>query len=208
MQLSFFDDPLSETSLADIQQSCLTCTACRLSETRQHVVFGSGNPQAALMLIGQGPSQRDNETGLPYSGPSGDVLDKALAKVGFNRQEIWLTNIHKCLAYDAKYRKLRLPKERELAACRKWLMAEINLINPQVIVCLGGPAAQNIINTNFKLNEQRGEWFKSMARGIKTLATYQPAYLMRLKEWDRPAAVSGWETLIADLTKAVLAING
>lgn len=201
-QLSFFDPPPLTNSLEVIKAECLTCTKCRLSEGRNNVVFGAGNVQATIMLVGQGPSKSDDETGLPYSGPSGDVLDKALAEAGFNRDDIWLTNIHKCLSYDTKKHKLRLPRVDEVEACRRWLQAEIRLVKPTVMVCLGGPAAQVLIDTKFKLNEQRGEWYTSKFGSIKTLATYQPAYLMRLKEWDRPAAIVAWQTLVADLASA------
>jgi DNA polymerase len=203
-QLSFFAPPPEEETLEQTRQDCLRCERCRLSQTRDQVVFGAGDPEANLMLIGQGPSQSDNGTGLPYSGPSGDVLDKALAEVGLSRDKIWLTNIHKCLAYDAKNRKIRPPRADEIKACQSWLAAEIRLVKPRVIVCVGGPAAKVIIGPQFKLNEQRGDWQPNkLAPGVKTLATLQPAYLMRLKEWNREEALAGWQALVADLFKAV-----
>ncbi|MEM7033090.1 MAG: uracil-DNA glycosylase [Chloroflexota bacterium] len=205
-QLSLFSDAPTYQSLEDVKQDCLCCRSCRLHQTRDKVVFGAGNPQAAVMVIGQGPSKSDNGTGIPYSGPSGSVLDKGLEKVGLSRDVIWLTNIHKCLSYDLQNRKLRTPKADELKACHTWLEAEIHLVSPKVIVCLGGPAAQKVISPKFKLNEERGQWRTSQIGGIKTLATFQPAYLMRLKEWDRPKAVAGWHTFIADLETAVQAL--
>jgi len=205
-QLSLFAPPPDQESLAQIKADCLTCSACRLSHSREQVVFGAGDPQARLMLVGQGPSQSDNQTGQPYSGPSGEVLDKALAEAGSDRERVWLTNIHKCLSYDRKNRKLRPPRTDELAACQSWLEAEIRLIRPAVMVCLGGPAAKLLLGNNFKLNEQRGIWQPNkLAPGVKTLATFQPAYLMRLKEWDRAEAVAGWQALVADLFKAIQA---
>lgn len=224
-QLSFFDPPTTidaslkntkentkenikkDIKLEDIKKNCLGCNNCALSKSRQQVVFGAGNAQADIMVIGQGPSKSDDGTGLPYSGPSGDVLDKALAEVGLNRADIWLTNIHKCLSYDAKNRKLRPPRVDEIEACSQWLAAEIRLVKPKVIVCLGGPAAKVLIDKKFKLNEQRGQWYRSKVGQVKILATYQPAYLMRLKQWDRPATKLGWQALLADLTKAVAVVK-
>lgn len=159
------------------------------------------------MLIGQGPSQSDDQTGKPYTGPSGNVLDKALAEVGLSRSKVWITNIHKCLSFDYERRKLRSPRSDELESCRPWLEAEIDLVSPEVIVCLGGPAAQEVIDTGFKLSEQRGQWYRSRLGQIKTVATFQPAYLMRLKTWNPTEAKTGWEALLADLHLAVAEIQ-
>ena len=201
-QMSFFDLQSQGKSLAEIQQACLDCRLCRLSQSRDRVVFGAGDPVADIMLIGQGPSQTDNGTGLPYSGPSGTVLDKALAEVGLSRAKIWLTNLHKCLAYDPKNHKIRPPRADEVTACQPWLQAEIRLVQPKVLVCIGGPAAKAIIGPSFKLSEQRGRWYQSKF-GIQAMATLQPAYLMRLKEWDRAQALTSWRELVADLGEAV-----
>lgn len=202
-QLSLFAATPDFESLEAAQQACLVCEQCHLSQNRNKVVFGAGDPQAAVMVIGQGPSQSDDGTGKPYSGPSGKVLDKGLAEVGLSRDTIWLTNVHKCLSYDIRNRKLRPPKAAELAACQPWLEAEIHFVGPKVIICLGGPAAQAVTGVRFNLNDQRGQWHISKIGNIPTLVTYQPAYLMRLKEWDRAKAVAGWQTFLADLKKAV-----
>lgn len=206
-QLSLFAPTPQFETLPQVKESCQNCQLCRLSQTRDQVVFGAGDPHAALMLIGQGPSKMDNRTGQPYSGPSGDLLDKALAEVGLNRKQIWLTNLHKCLSYDAKNRKLRVPRAEEISACQPYLQAEVRLVQPQVIVCLGAPAAKVVIGPTFKLSEQRGEWQHSIWGNIKTLATFQPAYLMRLKEWNRAEAVIGWKSFLADLFKATTALT-
>lgn len=196
--------------LPALQAACLACTRCNLSQTRRNVVFGTGDANARLMLIGQGASQTDDRTGLPYSGPAGEYLDKALAAAGLSREQVWITNVTKCLA--AKEGKdgrteLRAPRKAELDACRPWLEDELLLIRPAAIVAVGGPAAQSLINPGFNLTEQRGQWYDGPG-GIPTLATYQPTYLVRLSQWDRPKAVAGWRELVADLRLASGKVNG
>ncbi|MEX1018045.1 MAG: uracil-DNA glycosylase [Litorilinea sp.] len=185
--------------------ACQSCIACPLAASRNVVVFGAGDPQANIMLIGQGPSLTDDQTGLPYSGPAGDFLDKALAQAGLVREDVWITNLHKCVATkrDPKSGQIvqRPPRVEEVNACRQWLDAEIFWVRPVVLVAIGGPAAQTLLGREFQLSEQRGQWQPGPG-GIATLATYQPTYLKRLSEWDRPAAVQGWRDLVADLTAA------
>ncbi len=197
--------PVDETlqALDALRAQALTCIRCRLADSRRQVVFGEGHPHARIMLVGQGPSESDDQTGHPYSGPSGPVLDKALAAAGLQREAIWLTNITKCLAPAGAGgpRKIREPKADEVRACRLWLDQEIALIQPKVIVCVGGPAARALIHPQFRLMEQRGQVFPG-PNGIPTLAIVQPAYLLRLKDHDRQAAVRAWNELIADLRRA------
>ncbi|MEA3337550.1 MAG: uracil-DNA glycosylase [Chloroflexota bacterium] len=190
--------------LPQLRAACLACTNCPLHQTRDRVVFGAGHPQASLMLIGQGPSQTDDRTGRPYSGPAGDYLDKALAQADLTRDSIWITNVTKCLASktgkDGRP-ELRPPRKAEMAACRPWLEEELILIQPAAIVAIGGPAAQALIDAKFNLTEQRGRWYDGPG-GIPTLAIYQPTYLVRLSKWDRKKAVSGWRELVADMRSA------
>ena len=197
-------------TLPRLQAACLACTRCDLSRTRRNVVFGAGDPNARLMLIGQGASQTDDHTGIPYSGPAGDYLDKALASAGLSRTQVWITNITKCLAArenkDGRM-ELRTPRKSELDACRPWLEDELLLICPAAIVAIGSPAAQALIDPGFNLTEQRGQWYDGPG-GIPTLATYQPTYLVRLSQWDRPKAVEGWRDLVADLRLASGKVNG
>lgn len=201
------------TDLDAVRQACDRCMRCTLSATRHKVVFGAGDTGARLMLIGQGPSLTDDRTGLPYTGPAGEFLDTALAQAGLSRAQIWLTNLHKCVATkpvdqgnnagDATGDRveMRPPKADEVAACDHWLEQELFWIKPAVLVAIGGPAAQVLLGKTFQLTEQRGEILPG-PHGIPTLATYQPTYLKRLSQWDRPAAVQGWRDLVADLRRA------
>ena len=193
------------TSLDDARAAAMRCIRCTLSASRNQVVFGAGNPNATIMLIGQGPSLTDDHTGLPYTGPAGEYLDTALQQAGLRRDEVWLTNLHKCVATklnkETNRPEMRPPKADEVAACEGWLEQELLWVKPSVLVAIGGPAAQTLLGKEFQLSEQRGQWFTG-PHGIPTLATYQPTYLKRLSEWDRPAAVQGWRDLVADLRAA------
>lgn len=189
--------------LAAVRAQALVCIRCRLAEGRHQVVFGEGNPHARIMLIGQGPSEIDDQTGHPYSGPSGPVLDRALAAAGLSRSELWLTNITKCVAWaeEGGPRKTREPRADEIRACRVWLDQEIALVQPKVIVCIGGPAAKAVIDPKFKLTQQHGQVFAGPG-GIPALAAYQPTYVLRLREHDEAAALRAWNELVADLKQA------
>lgn len=192
-------------SLDEARTACLRCLRCPLSAGRNQVVFGAGNSEATIMLIGQGPSLTDDTTGLPYTGPAGEFLDVALQQAGLTRAEIWLTNLHKCVATKVNQEKgrpeMRPPKVEEVAACDIWLEQELFWVRPSLLVAIGGPAAQVLLGKEFQLVEQRGQWLAG-PHGIPTLATYQPTYLKRLSQWDRPAAVQGWRDLVADLRLA------
>lgn len=192
-------------SLDEARAAALGCMRCPLGTSRGQVVFGAGNSSAAIMLIGQGPSLTDDQTGLPYSGPAGEFLDTALRQAGLDRDEIWLTNLHKCVATrlnkESGRPEMRPPKAEEVSACMIWLEQELFWVRPAVLVAIGGPAAQTLLGKDFQLSEQRGQWLVG-PHGIPTLATYQPTYLKRLSEWDRPAAVQGWRDLVADLRAA------
>jgi len=189
--------------LATLRAQALICMRCRLAQSRHQVVCGEGNPHARIMLIGQGPSEIDDQTGHPYSGPSGPLLDRALAAAGLSRGELWLTNITKCIAWaeEGRPRKSREPRADESRACRVWLDQEIALVQPKVIVCLGGPAAKAVIASKFKLTQQHGRVFAGPG-GLAALATYQPTYVLRLREHDEAAALRAWNELVADLRKA------
>lgn len=191
------------SSLDDARKACSTCISCSLSATREEVVFGNGNPDADVMFIGQGPSLPDNRSGLPYSGPAGDLLDQAMAQAGMRREDVWITNLHKCVATKVNPKtnqiEMRPPKVAEVTACRPWLDEELFWIKPQVLVTIGGPAAQTLLGKDFQLSDSRGQW-QIGPNGIDTIATFQPTYLKRLSQWDRPAAVQGWRDLVADLT--------
>ena len=202
LMLPLFSD---YATLDDVAAACAKCIRCTLRASGRFVVFGGGVRAGRFLLVGQGPSPTDDTTGLPYSGPAGDLLDTALAQAGLRRDQVWLTNLHKCLATkispDAPQPEMRPPRADEIAACAHWLDEELFWVKPAVIVAIGGPAAETLLGKDFRLSEQRGQLL-SGPHGFPTLATFQPTYLKRLNQWDRPAAVQGWRDLVADLRLA------
>ncbi|MEM8530756.1 MAG: uracil-DNA glycosylase [Chloroflexota bacterium] len=195
------------TPWEQLRAEALECTRCPLAQERQQVVFGEGPVPCDLLFIGQGPSESDDATGRNYNGPSGEVLDKALTQAGLSRPNIYVTNVTLCAAFEGsgKPRKLRPPKVAEVRTCRPWLDQQLALVKPRILVCSGAVAAREVIDRKFKLAEQRGQWFDG-PQGTRVIATWQPAYLMRLSQHDRPRAVEGWRQLVDDLRQAADAI--
>lgn len=194
-------------SLEEVRQAALGCRACRRAETRRQVVFGAGNPNADLMLVGEAPSSTDDATGIPYSGPAGDVLDELLIEAGASREEVWITNLLRC--YEGRERDGRPENQpartSEIRACVRWLNLEIQYVSPRVIVAVGAPAARALISPDFRLTEQRGA-IHTRPDGIKVIATTQPAYVMRLRNLaDQETADTERARLLDDLRRAVAA---
>lgn len=145
-----------------------TCRRCELGETRRSVVFGEGPPQAKLMLIGEAPGEKEDESGKPFAGPAGRILDKVLDETGISRDDIYITSVIKC-----RPPKNRMPKKAEVIACVPFLQEQIASIKPAFIVCLGSLAAKTIIDPKLKITEMRGKWVEK--DGMKMMPTYHPA---------------------------------
>ena len=191
------------TQIEAVRHNAAACCDCQLAETRKRVVFGSGNPQAKLTIVAEGPSAMDDQTGQPFTGPAGDLLDQVLAENGLRRQDIWLTNILKCraAAWAGKRLKNRPPKSAEIKACAKWLAEELALISPTVILCMGSPSAKAVIRTDFRLSQERGIWFTNNDRAPFVAATYNPAFILRMDGLGQSFAE--WrQTLINDIAAA------
>lgn len=184
-----------------------TCPRCHLAETRTQVVFGEGSVNTRIMVVGQGPGAVEDETGHPFVGPAGSLLDRALAEAGLTREQLWITNVIKCRATKEEQGRLvdRPPLAAEVKACRPWLEGEMGIVQPQVIVCLGTPAAQALIRKAFKMGEEHGRWHEGPG-GVKLLATFHPAYVLRLKSVDPEAYHRTWQTLVEDLRKVAMVL--
>jgi uracil-DNA glycosylase family protein len=169
-----------EERLKEVEQRAKQCTACHLATTRTQVVFGEGNPRSPLVLVGEGPGEQEDLTGRPFVGRAGALLDRALREAGMGRQHVYICNIIKCRAYTIENGRARNrpPNQEEIAACAPWLDAQLTLIQPLVIVCLGGPAASVIIHKNFRITQERGQWFSSRWAPA-AIATLHPAYILR-----------------------------
>ena len=163
-------------------------------------VFGTGNVDAALMLVGEAPGQEEVTVGKPFQGPAGKALDRLLELVEIPRQELWVTNLVKTRPFveTRRDRVNRPPSADEVAAHVGILREEIRIIRPKVILCLGVTAASALIHQNFKVGEERGRWFPGPEQSLLT-ATYHPSYLLRLRGPNYEAVR---DAMAADLLRA------
>lgn len=164
------------------------CTQCALAETRTHVVVGSGHQKAQVMFIGEAPGAEEDKAGLPFVGSAGQLLTEMLRAIGFERQQVYITNMLKCRPPGN-----RDPEAAELAACSIYLQQQIQWVQPRIIVTLGRIAAQQLLKTQQSLGALRGKMHQLPDSRIPVLATYHPAYLLRSPSQKRKA----WEDLCA-----------
>jgi len=175
------------------------CQACPLWETATQTVFGDGAADARLMLIAEAPGEHEDQLGVPFVGPAGLLLDRALAVAGIERGEVYITNVvkHRPWILQNGRRKNRAPRASEIKACRPWLQRELEIVSPEIILCMGAPAAHQILGKEFRLTEQRGQWLTSAA-APHVLATIHPAYVLIQPEETH----AFWrDALFADFTK-------
>jgi uracil-DNA glycosylase family protein len=191
-----------------LRTQALACQGCPNHDTRFRVVFGEGDVNAKVMLVGQGPGIVEEQTGRPFAGPSGRLLDQTLAEVGLERDQLWLTNVIKCRAVKLEKGRVvdRAPSAAELKACRPWLDGEIDIIQPQIIVCIGVPAAKALIDKKFKLSEEHGQ-LREYPDGTRRTAVFHPAYVLRLRGVDQRAYEQTGHTLITDLRTVAAAMK-
>ena len=172
--VSLFDaaNRIAGDSLTIIQEELLDCTRCKLHRGRTTVVFGDGNPKAHLLFVGEGPGRDEDIQGLPFVGRAGKLLTQMIEAMGLQRKDVYICNVVKCRPPEN-----RTPERDEVATCSPYLLRQIDVVDPKVIVCLGSVAAQTLLETNRGITHYRGEWLDF--RGRKLLATYHPAYLLR-----------------------------
>ena len=184
-----------------LKAQAVVCTDCGLAETRLNVVFGNGDPTSKLVIVAEGPSATDEHTLIPFSGPSGELLDEVLHANDLDRDEIWITNVIRCRAAVRKgnVTKNRPPKAGEIKACSKWLDGELTLISPSIILCMGSPAANALIHKGFRMTEERGQWFTDTLYAPFVLATYNPAFVLRQ---EGEAYTRARQVLIDDIAEA------
>jgi uracil-DNA glycosylase family 4 len=174
-----------EERLEELARQVAVCTKCDLSLSRTNTVFGSGDPFSPLMLVGEGPGENEDATGLPFVGRAGKLLDDILGAVDLTRRDVYLTNIVKCRAAveEGGRMKNRQPRTGEIRACNPYLQGQIEAIRPKIILCLGGPAAKTIIDKDFRITKDRGKWY-DLEGGVKAMATFHPAYVLRQRGED------------------------
>lgn len=170
------------TAHEELRQMTLQCSRCRLRSTCQQVVFADGNPASRIMFIGEGPGRDEDLQGRPFVGRAGQLLDKILAASSLAREEVYISNVVKCRPPEN-----RLPNPDEVKVCRNFLEAQIRIIKPSIIVCLGSLASQVVIDPKARITQIRGKWFQR--QGIKITAAFHPAALLRNDAYKRPT----WE---------------
>jgi DNA polymerase len=159
-------------ALAAVADEASRCEQCALARGRTNVVFGSGDPDADLMIIGEGPGAQEDRRGLPFVGPAGELLTKILSAIDRSREQVYIANIVKCRPPQN-----RDPRPEEVAACRSYLDRQIALIRPRVIVALGRVAAQTLLGNDLPVGRLRGDWWQ--VAGVPVRVTYHPAALLR-----------------------------
>jgi DNA polymerase len=167
--------PSSVKTLEGVQKWLGSCTRCGLCRERNEIVFGSGNPKARLMFIGEGPGADEDKQGLPFVGRAGQLLNKIIEAMGLTRGEVYIANIVKCRPPSN-----RVPEPDEISQCLPFLKAQIDLVSPEVVVALGLTAARALTETDHNMANLRGQ-FQTIAwkKELTLMPTYHPAYLLR-----------------------------
>ena len=168
----------------ELEAACINCNRCKLCNNRHNVVIGTGNKNAKIMFIGEGPGADEDIEGIPFVGKAGKLMDKAFEGIGIKREEIYIANIVKCRPPNN-----RNPEDEESEACKEYLGSQISLVNPEIIVLLGSVALKGILGKEYGITVSRGKWFEK--DGIKIIPTFQPAALLR----DETKKIDFWKDL-------------
>jgi uracil-DNA glycosylase family protein len=172
-------------TLERLREAAAGCKACPLWETATQTVFGEGAADADLVFVGEQPGDREDIEGRPFVGPAGKLFDEALAEAGIDRSRVYVTNVVKHFKWkpQGKRRIHQKPNWREIAACQPWLDAELAVLKPRVLVCLGATAAQALFGRDFRVSRQRGELIDSPL-APKAIATVHPSSILRAEDRD------------------------
>jgi DNA polymerase len=184
----------SAQTLEGVRLELGECTRCPLSEGRNRIVFGDGNPDAALMFIGEGPGEEEDRRGLPFVGRAGELLTQMIERgLEIPRSDVYICNIVKC-----RPPKNRTPQPDEVSACKPFLDGQIDAVKPRTIVALGRPATSLLLGRNIAISKVRGTWHEY--RGIPLMPTFHPAFLLRQYTPENRRVV--WEDLKAALARS------
>ncbi len=177
-----------ELNWENLETSVYSCRGCALCSSRTNAVPGEGNKQSPVLFVGEGPGQVEDETGRPFVGPAGQLLDKMLAAIGLSREDVYIANVVKC-----RPPRNREPFPEEMQACLPFLRAQFLLIRPKIIVCLGRISAQALIDPELRITKARGIWQEK--KGVLFLPTYHPSALLRDETGDKKR--QAWEDMKA-----------
>jgi uracil-DNA glycosylase len=194
-------------SLKSLKEASDHCRGCHLYRRATQTVFGEGLVRSRLMLVGEMAGDREDEEGKPFVGPAGGILDRGLAEAGIDRDDAYVTNVVKHFKWvpKGKRRLHKKPNAREIGACLPWLEAEIELIKPEVLVCLGATAARTLIGTGFRVSRQRGEILESDWAPYVTATVHPSSILRQTTDRERREAM---RRFVNDLKKVEGLLNG
>ena len=168
----------------ELEKSIINCNKCKLCSGRRNIVFGCGNKEANIMLIGEGPGADEDMQGIPFVGKAGILMNKAFEGLGFNRENLYIANIVKCRPPQN-----RVPEDDEAEACLNYLRNQVLLVKPKIIVLLGSTALKNILGKEYGITASRGKWIEK--KGILYMPTWHPAALLR----DENKKIEFWRDL-------------
>ncbi|MBI4446515.1 MAG: UdgX family uracil-DNA binding protein [Acidobacteria bacterium] len=188
-------------TIPELQKASRSCEGCDLYKRATQTVFGEGSPRARIMLVGEQPGDKEDLEGRPFVGPAGRILAQGLTKAGIPRENVYVTNAVKHFKWipRGKRRIHDKPRMSEIEACRPWLEAEIAVIKPLVVICLGATAARALMGPKFRLMENRGRVFEPFWAPW-LVATVHPSSLLRLQEHEE--RMRAFQLFVADLKKA------
>jgi uracil-DNA glycosylase len=193
-------------TISKLQAAARDCRACPLWKTGTQTVFGEGARGATVVFVGEQPGNDEDLAGKPFVGPAGKLLDKALVDAGIDRAEVYVTNTVKHFKWEPKGKRRihKKPNSREIAACRPWLEAELAVLKPKVLVCLGATAAQALLGKEFRVSQQRGQFVESpLAEHV--VATIHPSSILRAP--DEATRHEELKRFVADLRKVAEVIH-
>lgn len=183
-------------------ESVKGCSRCGLHKSRTQTVFGEGDPDAAICFVGEGPGKDEDASGRPFVGKAGQKLDEMIRAMGLERAQVYICNIVKCRAYLTDIGKDRPPSDEETAACTPFLMKQLEIVRPRVIVTLGLPSTRFLLKSKDSMTRMRGKW--QTWRGIRVMPTWHPAYVLRNYTSETRAQV--WDDLKKVLVEVGLPI--
>ncbi|GAA3386542.1 UdgX family uracil-DNA binding protein [Cryptosporangium minutisporangium] len=199
----------AQADLPALKAVAAGCTACELYAPATQTVFGAGNPEAKVLLVGEQPGDVEDQRGLPFVGPAGKLLQRAVAEAGFEQGAVYVTNAVKHFRFEqrGKRRIHQTPQPEHIRACNPWVAAEISAVHPEVVVCLGATAVKALLGSKYRVTKDRGELLQYTGPGAeertKALITIHPSAILRMPD---DAREKGYADLVADLTVAARAV--
>jgi DNA polymerase len=192
-------------SLPALRAAASACRGCDLYKRGTQTVFGEGRPHARVMMVGEQPGHEEDLAGQPFVGPAGRLLDRALSAAGIVRDDVYVTNVVKHFKWEprGKRRIHAKPNQLEIGACLPWLQAELDVVKPEVVVCLGATAAQALLGARFRVTRERGRWVKAPL-AERVLATVHPSAILRAPDED--TRHREFELFVADLARVRAAL--